>query len=64
MSTFDFMKEFSMFTAARRRQRWLSSVSLDVVTMGDNHEGLPELIDVYEGDERGRGYNSITAFDR
>ena len=47
-----------------QRYPWLISFSLDVVTMGDNHEGLPELIDVYEGDEQGRGYNSITAFDR
>jgi hypothetical protein len=32
--------------------------------MRDNHEGLPELIDAYERDGQGRGYNSIKAFDR
>ena len=28
-STFDFMKQFSMFCDTRHRQRWLSSFSLD-----------------------------------
>ena len=32
---------------------WLISFSLGVVTMRDNHEGLPELIDAYERDEQG-----------
>jgi hypothetical protein len=43
---------------------WLISFSLGVVTIRDNDQGLPELIDAYERDEQGRGYNSITAFDR
>jgi hypothetical protein len=32
--------------------------------MRDNDEGLAELSDACERDEQGRGYNSITPFDR
>jgi len=54
---------------SRAANEFLKLISASGKTLRCSHdarscEGLPELIDANERDEQGRGYNSITAFDR